>query len=280
MYLITGANGQLGSELKDILGNDNAIYTDKDDLDITNQDEVIEYVKDKNIQYIINCAAYTAVDNAENDKSLARKINVIGAKNLSVAAAEIEAKLIHISTDYVFDGTSHLPYKEEDKTNPNSIYGITKRDGEIEALRHANSVIIIRTAWLYSSYGNNFVKTMRRLGQDRDEIGVIFDQIGSPTYAAHLARAIVDIAPQIQEGEKDIFNYTNEGVTSWFDFAIEIMNLSQINCWVKSIETKDYPTPAMRPHYSVLNKQKIKKRFNIEIPHWKKGLVQCIKKLS
>jgi len=279
MYLITGSNGQLGTELREILGEDGAIYTDKEDLDITNSNEVLEFVKGKDIKYIVNCAAYTAVDNAENEKSLARKINVIGAKNLSIAAESINAKLIHISTDYVFDGTNHVPYKEDDQTNPNSIYGITKRDGEIEALRHANSVIILRTAWLYSSHGNNFVKTMRKLGKSRDEIGVIADQIGSPTYAAHLAKAIIDIAPQIADGEKDIFNFTNEGVTSWFDFAIEIMNLSQINCWVKSIETKDYPTPAKRPHYSVLNKEKIKTRFNIEIPHWKKGLVQCLKKL-
>ena len=268
--LITGANGQLGTELQKLLPN--AIATDANVLDITDFAAVFDFVKGNKIDTIINCAAYTAVDKAEDDVDLAYKINVVGVENL----AKTGCKLVHISTDYVFDGTGHQPYLPEDATNPVSVYGKTKAEGEMKVLQNSSLAIIIRTAWLYSPYGNNFVKTMRRLGAEKESINVVCDQIGTPTYAGDLAQAIVNILPQINQSNCGIYHYTNEGVCSWYDFAHEIMNLSASSCKVNPIKSVEYPTKAKRPFYSVLDKDKIKKVFNIEIPYWKESLVKCL----
>ena len=274
MYLITGCNGQLGTEIKKLLPD--AICADVDTLDITDAIAVKKFISENKIDLIINCAAYTAVDMAESNIELATKINVDGPKNL----AQSGAKLIHISTDYVFDGTGHTPYTPSDATNPTSVYGKTKRDGELAVIENSKCYVIIRTAWLYSPYGNNFVKTMRRLGSERESINVVSDQIGTPTYAADLASAIVKIIPQMTEEKSGIYHFTNMGVCSWYDFATEIMELSGLNCLVNPIKTAQYPTPATRPSYSVLDKDVIKDIFDIKIPHWKDGLRRCISELN
>ena len=279
MILVIGANGQLGSELKERLG-ENAFYTDKDSLDITKFETVKSILSEKKPSVVINCSAFTAVDKAEEMKEEAFAINTKGVENLAKICKEIGAKLIHISTDYVFDGTNYKPYTEADKTNPQSIYGETKLEGEKRAFEFSDTVAVIRTSWLYSSYGNNFVKTMMRLGKERDTLGVIFDQVGTPTYAGDLADAIIIIAEKLQNGTKEIYHFSNEGVASWYDFAKEIMELSEIDCVVNPIETKDYPMSAKRPLYSVLNKSKIKNNFKITIPYWKEGLKECLKKIS
>lgn len=271
MLLITGAKGQLGTELSKLLPD--AIATDVSDLDITDKGAVESFVKENNIDTVINCAAYTAVDKAEADTLVAEKINIIGPKNL----AQSGAKLIHISTDYVFDGTSYRPYSENDTPHPVSVYGKTKLAGEQAVLSQSQSAIIIRTAWLYSPYGNNFVKTMRRLGAEKSILKVVCDQVGTPTYAADLAQAIVDILPQFKDGHKGLYHFSNQGVCSWYDFAVEIIKLSGLSCQVKPIETRDYPTAATRPFYSVLNKSKIISEFNVNIPHWKESLEKCLK---
>ena len=272
MFLVTGCNGQLGTALQTLL-KDKADYIDRDELDLTDETQVKDFFAHKKYDFVINCAAYTAVDKAEDDKDNAFKVNALAPLYLAKYAKNI----IHISTDYVFDGKSHRPYKEEDLTTPLSIYGKTKREGELNVLENADTAIIIRTAWLYSPHGSNFVKTMRKLGFERESLNVVFDQVGTPTNAYDLATAIVNIIPQIKDKEKEVFHFTNEGVCSWYDFALEIMEQSKLKCNLNPIESKDYPTPAPRPHYSVLNKQKIKQRFNITIPHWKEGLKQCLK---
>lgn len=269
--LITGANGQLGTELAKLLPE--AVLTDVADLDITDFQAVQSFVQERQIKTIINAAAYTAVDKAEDEPLVAQKINVQGPENL----AKTGCKIIHISTDYVFDGTNHQPYRPEDKTNPVSVYGKTKAEGENAVLKNAPIAAIIRTAWLYSPYGNNFVKTMRRLGAERDTLNVVADRIGTPTYAADLAKAIKQILPQLNEQTKGIYHFTNEGVCSWYDFAVEIMRLSKLSCKVLPITSAEYPTKAKRPFYSVLDKNKIKKTFHLEIPHWKESLEQCLK---
>lgn len=274
MYLITGSKGQLGTELSKLLPD--AICADIDVLDITDEVAVKNFVRDNNIDVIINCAAYTAVDKAETDIELATKINVDGPRNL----AKSGAKVIHISTDYVFDGTGYKPYNPDEKTNPVSVYGKTKRAGELAVIENADVAVIIRTAWLYSPYGNNFVKTMRRLGNEKSEINVVADQIGTPTYAADLADAIVKILPQITSENSGVYHFTNEGVCSWYDFANEIMDLSNLKCVVNPIKSSQYPTPASRPFYSVLDKDKIKQVFGINIKHWKDGLKRCISELN
>lgn len=271
MHLITGCNGQLGRELVARLPD--AIAVDRDALDITDAVAVRDFVRENNIDVIINCAAYTAVDAAEDDVDLATKINVDGVRNL----AQTGAKIIHISTDYVFDGTGHRPYAPDDETNPMSVYGKTKRAGELAALENAPVAVVIRTAWLYSAHGNNFVKTMRRLGAEKDSINVVADQIGSPTFAGDLADAIVQIIPQMTRENSGIYHFTNEGVCSWYDFACEIMDMSGRGCRVNPIKSHQYPTRAVRPFYSVLDKDKIKNVFGVEIEHWKKGLEKCIK---
>ena len=274
MYLITGSKGQLGTELSKLLPD--AICADIDILDITDENAVKNFVRDNNIDVIINCAAYTAVDKAETDIEMATKINVDGPRNL----AKSGAKVIHISTDYVFDGTGHRPYNPDEKTNPVSVYGKTKRAGEVAVLENADVAVVIRTAWLYSPYGNNFVKTMRRLGAEKDSLNVVADQIGTPTYAADLADAIVKILPQITSENSGVYHFTNEGVCSWYDFANEIMELSNLECVVNPIKSSQYPTPAARPFYSVLDKDKIKQVFGINIKHWKDGLKRCISELN
>ncbi len=277
--LITGVNGQLGSELKELSSNYNYnfFFTTKEEINITNYKDVNSFINSHKIDIIINASAYTAVDKAESDVELADKVNHLAVKNLAQISKDNSIKFIHISTDYVFDGTNYKPYVEDDKTNPNSVYGKTKLDGEnaIKQINPKNS-IIIRTSWVYSSYGTNFVKTMLKLGNDRDKLTVIYDQVGTPTYARDLAKVILDILPQIKSDKVETYNYSNEGVLSWYDFAKEIMKMAKINCEISPIETKDYPTPASRPHYSLLNKAKIKRDFNIEIPFWKDSLNNCL----
>ena len=281
--LVTGSMGQLGSEIKELSSNYNYnfFFTTRDDIDITSKDSIKEFCQTNSINVIINCAAYTAVDKAQSDIENADLVNRKAVKKLSIVAKELNIKLIHISTDYVFDGKNFKPYVEEFQTNPQSVYGKTKLDGENELLdiNPLNS-IIIRTSWVYSYYGNNFVKTMLRLGKEKEELGVIFDQIGTPTYAKDLAITILDIIPQIENSKVEIYNYSNEGVLSWYDFAKEIMKMAKLNCKINPIETYQYPTPAKRPHFSLLNKSKIKSKFNLEIPYWKDGLDDCLKRLG
>lgn len=268
--LITGANGQLGTELGALLPD--AIKTDRNELDITNADAVNRFVDKNKIDAIVNCAAYTAVDRAEDDIQMAEQINVVGPRNLAMSGA----KIIHISTDYVFDGTAHRPYSALDLPNPVSVYGKTKLSGEFAVRNFAKVYAIIRTAWLYSPYGSNFVKTMLRLGHEKTEINVVADQIGTPTYAADLARAIVTVLPKLNAENSGIYHYTNNGVCSWYDFATEIMTMSGLKCNVNPITTEQYPTRATRPAYSVLDKSKIKNTFDVEIPHWRAGLAKCL----
>ncbi|MGJ0302087.1 dTDP-4-dehydrorhamnose reductase [Aliarcobacter cryaerophilus] len=281
--LVTGSNGQVGSEIKELSSNYNYnfFFTTRDDIDITSKDSIKEFCQTNSINVIINCAAYTAVDKAQSDIENADLVNRKAVKKLSIVAKELNIKLIHISTDYVFDGKNFKPYVEEFQTNPQSVYGKTKLDGENE-IRDINPLnsIIIRTSWVYSYYGNNFVKTMLRLGKEKEELGVIFDQIGTPTYAKDLAITILDIIPQIENSKVEIYNYSNEGVLSWYDFAKEIMKMAKLNCKINPIETYQYPTPAKRPHFSLLNKSKIKSKFNLEIPYWKDGLDDCLKRLG
>jgi dTDP-4-dehydrorhamnose reductase len=281
--LVTGSNGQLGSEIRAVHSNYNYnfFFTDVSELDITIKDNIKTFIKNYRINVIINCAAYTAVDKAEEDKLLANRVNHLAVKYLSEVAKEMNIQLIHISTDYVFDGKNYRPYQEDDKTDPQSIYGETKLDAE-NVLLHINpkNSIIIRTSWIYSSFGANFVKTMLRLGEQKDKLGIIYDQIGTPTYAKDLAKTILEILPKIKNSSVEIYHYSNEGVASWYDFAKEIMQISKIDCKIEAIETKDYPTPAKRPYYSVLNKAKIKKQFNLNIPFWKDSLVICLREIG
>ena len=282
--LVTGANGQLGSELKDVSSrcpNDTFIFTDKDELDICNHNTVKEFIVKNNINIIINCAAYTAVDKAEEEFELSNKINHLAVKNFASIAKEYNIKLIHVSTDYVFDGRNHVPYQETDKPNPQSVYGVTKLAGE-NAIQEINpaDTIIIRTSWVYANYGHNFVKTMLHLGNERKELGVIVDQIGTPTYARDLAKTILEILPKIQNENVEVYHYSNEGVCSWYDFAKAIFEIKNIKVKVNAIETFQYPTAAKRPHYSVLNKSKIKQQFQIEILNWRDSLIDCLKQLN
>lgn len=281
--LITGAKGQVGSELQALHANYSYtfFFTDREILDITDKEALKSYIKTNTIDTIINCAAYTAVDKAESDVSNADAINHTAVQYLAEIAKEKNIKLIHISTDYVFDGKNYRPYIETDSTAPQGVYGATKRKGE-ETLLHVNpkNSIIIRTSWVYSSFGNNFVKTMLRLGKEKEQLGVIYDQVGAPTYARDLAKAILDILPEIKNENLEIYHYSNEGVLSWYDFAKEIMKMAKLECKINPIETKEYPTPAQRPHYSLLNKSKIKKAFSISIPYWKDSLDACLKTLG
>lgn len=281
--LVTGSNGQLGSEIEELSPHFpyTFFFTCKDQLDITDKHAIESFVEKNAISAIINCAAYTAVDKAENEEALADKINHQAVKHLASIAKEKNIKLIHISTDYVFDGTSYKPYQEIDTTNPKSVYGKTKLDGENALLQgKLPNSIIIRTSWVYSSYGANFVKTMLRLGKEKDALGVIYDQVGTPTYAKDLAKVILDILPKINTTQTQIYNYSNEGVASWYDFAQEIMQMAKLTCKINPIETSQYPTPAKRPHYSLLNKAKIKNEFGIEIPYWKNSLEECLHKIN
>ena len=280
--LITGAYGQLGNELKVLSENYpdwEFVFTDVDSLDITDEEQVKSYVTDSNFELVINCAAYTAVDKAESDFETARKVNALAPKLLAKYSKAVGAKYIHVSTDYVFAGDAHLPYKETDAVAPNGAYGKTKLEGEQNCQAENPETVIIRTAWLYSTFGNNFVKTMLRLGKEKEELGVVFDQVGSPTYAADLAGAILKVA----ESEKfvpGIYHYSNEGVASWYDFALAIFELSGVSCKVKPVLSENFPTPAKRPAYSVLNKAKIKGTYDLKVPYWRDSLKQCIGKLA
>ena len=280
--LITGAQGQLGKEIvaiKNQFIDFVTIATDINELNILNPDEISNIFKNNNIEYIINCAAYTAVDKAEQESEKAYALNTKAVKYLTEAAIKYNSKLIHISTDYVFDGTNYKPYNELDKSNPNSEYGKSKLAGEIEITNSNVKAIIIRTSWLYSIYGNNFVKTMVKYGNERNSLNIVFDQIGTPTHAKDLAQAIQKIIcskKTIDFEERHIFHYSNEGITSWYDFAKKIMQLKNINCKINPIESHEYPPPTPRPYYSVLNKKKIKSSFALEIPHWEKSLSEII----
>ena len=285
--LITGSNGQLGSEIKDLVTNYknfNFFFMDFPELNICKSEELNAFIVDQNINTVINCAAYTAVDKAEKDEHTAQKVNSEGVLNLVNALKKVNGKLIHISTDYVFDGNHSQPYKESDPVSPVGVYGETKRAGELAVLNSSIDALVIRTSWMYSVYGNNFLKTMLKLGHDKDELGVIFDQVGTPTNASDLAKTCLDILAYSIEANINskgkIYHYSNEGVTSWYDFSKAIMELGSIDCKIRPIETKDYPTPAKRPHYSVLNKSKIKTDFNIQIPNWRDSLDKCIEKLK
>ena len=281
--LVTGSNGQVGSEIKELASNYpyNFFFTNRSNIDITNKDDIRNFCQTNSINVIINCAAYTAVDKAQSDIENADLVNRKAVKKLSIVAKELNIKLIHISTDYVFDGKNFKPYCEEYQTNPQGIYGKTKLDGENEMINiNPKNSIIIRTSWVYSFYGNNFVKTMLRLGKEKESLNVIFDQVGTPTYAKDLAITILNIIPQIDNQKVEIYNYSNEGVLSWYDFAKEIMKMAKLNCKINPIETYQYPTPAKRPHFSLLNKNKIKSTFNIEIPYWKDGLDDCLRRLG
>ena len=280
--LITGANGQLGNEMQ-MLSKENSEYTyfftDVAELDICNKQAVMDFVRTNDINVIVNCAAYTAVDKAEENVKLCTKLNADAVGYLAEAAEANQSEFIQVSTDYVFDGTAHVPYQETDPTCPNSAYGSTKLAGEQNALTLCSRAMVIRTAWLYSTFGNNFVKTMIRLGKERDSIGVIFDQIGTPTYARDLARVIFTAIHQgVVPG---VYHFSNEGVCSWYDFTKAIHRLAGItDCKVNPLHTEEYPTPAKRPHYSVLDKTKIKNTYHIEIPYWMDSLQSCIAELE
>ena len=250
-------------------------FTDVAELDICNEQAILDFVKANDINVIVNCAAYTAVDKAEENIGLCTKLNADAVGYLAKAAEANQAEFIQISTDYVFDGTAHIPYKETEPTCPNSVYGSTKLAGEQNALTLCTRSMVIRTAWLYSTFGNNFVKTMIRLGKERDSLGVIFDQVGTPTYARDLARAIF---AAIRQGVvPGVYHFSNEGVCSWYDFTKAIHRLAGIkDCKVNPLHTEEYPTPAKRPHYSVLDKTKMKNTYHIEIPYWEDSLKECI----
>jgi dTDP-4-dehydrorhamnose reductase len=280
--LITGALGQLGNELQLQAAHHPEYtfhFTDREELDVCDVDAIRVFVKANEVDTIINCAAYTAVDKAETDEAACRRLNADAPAYLAQAAEEVGARLIHVSTDYVFDGTNCRPYTESHLTAPQSVYGRTKLAGEEAALKYCSRTSIVRTAWLYSTFGNNFVKTMLRLGRERSELGVVCDQIGTPTYAADLAAAIFALVAQREVNE--LFHFSDEGVCSWYDFACAIHELAGItDCRVRPLLTAQYPTPAHRPYYSVLDKSKIKTTLNIDIPHWRESLKRCIQALA
>jgi len=280
--LITGSHGQLGNEMQQAAKSFpafNYLYTDIEDLDICDRAALNAFVKANKVNIIVNCAAYTAVDKAEDDVELCYKINSDAVRNIGEVASENNLKVVQISTDYVFDGTNHIPYTEDQPVCPDTVYGKSKLAGEQALMASCKDVVIIRTAWLYSSFGNNFVKTMIKLGTERDSLNVIFDQIGSPTYAADLAHAILKVLSH-ETFVPGIYHFSDEGVCSWYDFTKTIHRIAGIACDVHPIETKDYPARTPRPHYSVLNKAKIKSTYGIVIPHWEESLERCIKILK
>lgn len=281
--LVTGANGQLGRELRRILEEKFpgvTTYTDVEELDITNGKDVDEFVERGDFSHIINCAAYTAVDKAESDQTLCYRINADAVQNIATAASKYGVKVLHVSTDYVFDGTNHRPYRESDKVNPVSAYGNSKRKGEMVLLSMCPDAILIRTAWLYSPFGHNFVKTMIRLGREKQELRVVSDQIGTPTYALDLAEAIAHILGS-RQWVPGIYHFTDEGACSWYDFTKAIHRIAGIKgCKVIPVATEDYPTAATRPAYSILDKTMIKKTFEMEIPYWEESLEKCIEVLK
>lgn len=290
--LVTGDRGQLGSEIREIVEKSEArfekykfVFIDKEELDLRDNEKIKEFFKSNRFDYIVNCAAYTAVDNAEGDAENAERINVDAVESIAIISKEQNSKLIHISTDYVFDGKNHKPYKENDFVSPLSVYGKTKLEGENRIIRSKANSIIIRTSWLYSYYGRNFVKTIRKLAEEKDVLNIVFDQIGTPTYGRDLAEVIIEIL--LSEDKKlfgknaaKIYHYSNEGVTSWYDFAKAIVELSGIQCEINPVKTEDYPSIARRPYYCVLNKEKIKSDSNVKIPYWRDSLKNCIERLN
>jgi dTDP-4-dehydrorhamnose reductase len=280
--LVTGANGQFGSELKAISAQFKDMhftFVDIDELDISNQDKVTKFIGKLKPNYIVNAAAYTAVDTAEEEHELAYRVNAEAVKYIAKAASNVGAKLIHISTDYVFNGQSYKPYAEGDETSPNSVYGNTKLKGE-EYVISSGIGMVIRTAWLYSAYGKNFMKTILAKSNSGN-LRVVFDQVGSPTWAHDLAMAIVHIIQHSKETfHNEIFHYTNEGVCSWYDFAKAILSIKGVECEIASVLSSEFVTKAKRPHYSVLNKGKIKKTFELAIPYWRDSLKECLKLVS
>lgn len=283
--LVTGANGQLGSEISKISGEFSDIefaFTDVGELDITNPEKVAAFLAGFKPHFLVNCAAYTAVDKAETDISTATLLNATAVGILAQQSAKVGCKMIHISTDYVFDGNGPRPYREDDRVDPQSVYGKTKLEGELLCQKYNPESLIVRTSWLYSAFGNNFVKTMVRLGTERSELGVIADQVGTPTNAADLARAILTIISSVASDEtkfiSGVYHYSNEGVASWYDFTKAIFDITGIDCLVKPIATEDYPSPVKRPPYSVMNKSKIKLIFGLQIPHWRDSLTEYFQK--
>ena len=278
MILVTGGNGQLANCLKSFIKD--AVYLSSNEFNITNEAQITKYFKKNMPQIVINCAAFTHVDKCESSKDLSFKVNSDGAGNLAAACYHFNSKLIHISTDYVFDGHKNTPYNEDDLTDPTSIYGKSKLSGEMKIKKSQCNHIIIRTSWLYSEFNSNFIKNILNLMKERHDLGIVYDQIGSPTYGMDLAFTI----SQILEGSKNInnetYHFANLGVASWYDLAKEIQDFFQINCSLKPIESFEYPTPAKRPSYSVLNTNKIRTTYNLEIPYWKESLKKCLKKLS
>lgn len=281
--LITGANGQLGSEMHRLgmLSSNNYLFTDVAELDITNRDAVMQYVTDNNVQVIVNCAAYTNVDKAENDEAVALLINSTAVRNLAEAAKSVDATLFHVSTDYVFGYEGNTPRTEDMPINPLGVYGRTKLQGE-EAIKEVGcKAIIIRTAWLYSEFGNNFVKTMLRLTSEKESLNVVFDQVGTPTYAGDLALTIFSIIEgDVYNGNEGIYHFSDEGVCSWYDFAVEIARIAgHRNCKINPCHSSEFPSPVTRPPYSVLDKTKIKHTFGVDIPHWRESLAYCMKRI-
>jgi dTDP-4-dehydrorhamnose reductase len=286
--LITGAQGQVGNEFRFLSFTHpqfKFMFTDVDALDITKLNQVYRFFEKHQPQFVVNCAAYTAVDKAETDVKLATKINVTGAKNLAKACKAIGATMLHISTDYVYHNSQNTPFKETDKVSPKGVYAKTKLRGDNAVLKFNDKSIVVRTSWVYGIYGHNFVKTMLRLGIEKPELNVIFDQIGTPTNARDLAKAILHIIADNHSGKVNpadaygIFHYSNEGILSWYDFTKAIFDIRGIACKVNPIETIQYPTPAKRPPFSVLNKHKIKQVYGLEIPYWRDSLVGVLKEL-
>lgn len=279
--LVTGSNGQLGSELREVADRVESMsffFYDLPGLDITDNERVERVCREHDISAVVNCAAYTAVDRAEEDAEAAFRVNRDGPAVLAKAAKDRGALLVHVSTDYVFNGESFLPYREEDPVSPLGVYGRSKWEGEEQVRQIASSYMIVRTSWLYSSHGQNFVKTMLRLGSERQELNVIFDQVGTPTLAADLAHAIVSILDRHDKGRiyAETYHFSNEGVCSWYDFAVAVMKAKGLPCSVLPIGSEEYPTKARRPHYSVLHKGKIKDHWGLEIPHWQDSLEKML----
>lgn len=279
--LVTGCRGQLGSELKVLAAKRGSVkffFYDLPELDITDKEGVNRVCSEHDTAAIVNCAAYTAVDRAEEEPAAAFQVNRDGSSVLAGAAKDRNALLVHVSTDYVFDGKSFLPYRESDPVSPLGVYGRSKWEGEECIRRIAPSYMILRTSWLYSSYGNNFVKTMMRLGREREQLNVVFDQVGTPTFAADLAAAIISILDRYDSGRvyAETYHYSNEGVCSWYDFAKVIMKTKGLKCTLLPVETSEYPTKAERPHYSVLHKGKIKQHWALDIPHWQESLERML----
>jgi len=282
--LVTGANGQVGRELQELSEHYpyTFYFTDRTSLDITDSKRVQDFITRNAITHIINCAAYTAVDRAEEEKELAELINHHAVENLAKICKAKDITLIHISTDYVFDGMNFRPYQETDSTNPINHYGLTKLQGEEAIKKVAPKGLIIRTSWVYSPFGKNFVKTMLHLAKTKNRLSIVWDQIGTPTYAKDLAKTILELLSheKLSAKQSEIYHYSNEGVCSWYDFAKAIFEIEGIDMRIDPIQTENYPTPAKRPHYSVLDKSKIKNDFSITIPYWRESLKECLQRLN